>query len=42
MHWLRPYDIAYVIEGGAAVEDLEGRIEGRISEWDQLKLYYDN
>jgi hypothetical protein len=42
-HWLGPYEVAYVIEGGAAqlntlkVEWKEGLVNGS-----RLKLYYDN
>jgi hypothetical protein len=43
MHWLGPYEVAYVTKGGAVQlktlngEWKEGLVNGR-----QLKLYYDN
>jgi hypothetical protein len=42
-HWLRPYEVAYVTEGGdAQLKTLKGKWkEGLVNE-SRLKLYYDN
>jgi hypothetical protein len=37
-HWLGPYEIAYVTEGGAAQLNTEGRMERRISEWESAEV----
>ena len=42
-HWLRPYEIAYVTEGGAAqLKILKGDWKEGLVNGSQLKLYYDN
>jgi hypothetical protein len=37
-HWLGPYEVAYVMEGGVAVEDFEWRMEGRFGEWELVEI----
>jgi hypothetical protein len=42
-HWLGPYEIAYVTEGGAAqLKTLNGEWKEGMVNGSQLKLYYDN
>jgi hypothetical protein len=42
-HWLGPYDIAYVIEGGVAqLKTLNGEWKEGLENGSWLKLYYDN
>jgi hypothetical protein len=43
MHWLRPYEITYVIEGGVVqLKTLNGEWKEGLVNGIQLKLYYDN
>jgi hypothetical protein len=43
MHWLGPYDIAYVTEGGfAQLKTLNGEWKEGLVNGSWLKLYYDN
>jgi hypothetical protein len=43
MHWLRPYDIVYVIEGGVAqLKTLKGDWKEGLVNGSWLELYYDN
>jgi hypothetical protein len=43
MHWLGPYEITYVTEGGAAqLQTLKGEWKEGLVNRSQLKLYYDN
>jgi hypothetical protein len=42
-HWLGPYEVVYVMEGGAAqLKTLNGEWKGDLVNMSQLKLYYDN
>jgi hypothetical protein len=42
-HWLRPYEISYVIEGGVAqLKTLKGEWKEGLVNGIRLKLYYDN
>jgi hypothetical protein len=42
-HWLKPYEIAYVIEGVVAqLKTLKGEWKEGLVNGSQLKLYYDN
>jgi hypothetical protein len=42
-HWLGPYEVAYVIEGGAAqLNTLNGEWKEGLVNGSLLKLYYDN
>jgi hypothetical protein len=43
MHWLEPYEIAYVTEGGVAqLKMLKGEWKEGLVNGSRLKLYYDN
>ena len=43
MHWLGPYEITYVTEGGVAqLKTLKGQWKEGLVNGNQLKLYYDN
>jgi hypothetical protein len=43
MHWLKPYEITYVTEGGdAQLKTLNGKWKEGLVNGSQLKLYYDN
>jgi hypothetical protein len=38
-HWLGPYEVAYVTEGGAAkLKTLKGRMEGRFGKWELVEI----
>ena len=42
-HWLGPYEVAYVIEGGVAqLKTLKGEWKEGLVNGSRLKLYYDN
>jgi hypothetical protein len=42
-HWMGPYEVAYVTEGGAAqLNTLNGEWKEGLANWSRLKLYYDN
>jgi hypothetical protein len=42
-HWLGPFEVAYVIEGGATqLKTLNGEWKEGLVNGNQLKLYYDN
>jgi hypothetical protein len=43
MHWLGPYEVAYVTKGGATqLKTLTGEWKEGLVNGSQLKLYYDN
>jgi hypothetical protein len=43
MHWLGPYEVAYVTEGGVAqLNTLKGEWKEGLVNGSQSKLYYDN
>jgi hypothetical protein len=43
MHWLGPYEITYVTEGGATqLKTLKGEWKEGLVNGNRLKLYYDN
>jgi hypothetical protein len=43
MHWLGPYKIAYVTEGGVVqLKTLKGEWKDGLVNGSRLKLYYDN
>jgi hypothetical protein len=43
MHWLRPYEVSYVTEGGAAqLKTLKGEWKDGLVNGSWLKLYYEN
>jgi hypothetical protein len=43
MHWLEPYEIAYVTEGGVAqLKTLKGEWKEGLVNGSWLKLYYEN
>jgi hypothetical protein len=42
-HWMGPYEVAYVIEGGAAkLKTLNGEWKEGLVNGSRLKLYYEN
>jgi hypothetical protein len=43
MHWLGPYEITYVREGGVVqLKTLKGEWKDELINWNRHKLYYDN
>jgi hypothetical protein len=43
MHWLGPYEVAYVAEGGdVQLKTLNGEWKEGLVKGSRLKLYYDN
>ena len=42
MHWLWPYEITHVTEGGAKLKNLNGELKEGLVNGSRLKLYYDN